>query len=214
MVYVLNQYGNPLMPTKRFGKVRRLLDNKQAKVIRRCPFTIQLLYSTTDYRQNITLGVDAGSKTIGLSATTDKVELYSGEVNLRQNVVKLISQRREHRRARRNRKTRYRKAKYNNRKIMKGWLSPSVKQKINTHLVVIEKVCSILPVTRIIVETASFDIQKMKDPNITSDCRAKGEQYSFWNVREYVLFRDGHICRCCNGSSKDCVLNVHHIQTR
>lgn len=43
MVYVLNKNGQPLMPTTRYGKVRRILNSKQAKVIKRCPFTIQLL---------------------------------------------------------------------------------------------------------------------------------------------------------------------------
>ena len=71
MVYVLNRDGEPLMPTDRHGKVRRLLKEEKAKVVRREPFTIQLLYETTNYTQDITLGVDAGSQHIGLSASTD-----------------------------------------------------------------------------------------------------------------------------------------------
>ena len=72
MVYVLNINGQPLMPTSRHGKVRRLLKSGQAKVIKRCPFTIQLLYESTSHTQPISLGIDAGSKHIGLSATTNK----------------------------------------------------------------------------------------------------------------------------------------------
>ena len=53
MVYVLNIHGQPLMPTTRYGKVRRMLNTKQAKVIKRCPFTIQLLYETTNFVQEI-----------------------------------------------------------------------------------------------------------------------------------------------------------------
>lgn len=64
MVYVLNKDGQPLMPTSRYGKVRRLLKEGKAKVVKRCPFTIQLMYSSTNYTQPITLGVDAGSKHI------------------------------------------------------------------------------------------------------------------------------------------------------
>lgn len=86
MVYVLNENGHPLMPTENYGKVRILLKHKKAKVIRRCPFTIQLMYSTKDYTQNITLGVDAGSKHIGLSATTKSKELYAAEVELRRKI--------------------------------------------------------------------------------------------------------------------------------
>ena len=91
-VYVLNKNGEPLMPTKRFGKVRRMLKNKQAKVIKRSPFTVQLLYQIDNpIVQDISLGVDAGSKHIGLSATTEKYELYAEDVELRNDIVKNIS---------------------------------------------------------------------------------------------------------------------------
>ena len=82
MVYVISQNGQPLMPTDRHGKVRHLLKDGKAKVVKRCPFTIQLLYESTEYRQDITLGVDAGSKHIGLSATTESKELYASEITL------------------------------------------------------------------------------------------------------------------------------------
>ena len=77
-----------------------------------------------------------------------------------------------------------------------------------------EIVTKILPVTKIIVETASFDIQKIKNPEIEGEEYQHGDQLDFWNVREYVLFRDGHTCQCCKGKSKDTILNVHHIESR
>lgn len=164
MVYVLNQNGQPLMPTTRHGKVRRLLKSGKAKVVKRCPFTIQLVYDSTNCTQPITLGVDTGSKHIGLSATTSTKELYLSEVELRTDIVDLLSTRRQNRKCRRNRKTRYRKPRFNNRVSTKkpDWLAPSIRQKINTHLVVIDKVYRILPITKLVVETASFDIQKIK----------------------------------------------------
>ena len=188
MVYVLNKEGVPLMPTKRHGKVRRMLKNGQAKVIKRCPFTIQLLYDTTKYTQPINLGIDAGSKHIGLSATTEKEELYSADVELRKDVVELLSIRRQNRRTRRSRKTRYRKARFDNRKKEDGWLAPSIQHKIQCHLQVIKNIHKILPITKIIAETASFDIQKIKNPQIQGEEYQQGEQFNFWNVREYVLF--------------------------
>lgn len=154
------------MPTARHGKVRRLLKYGVAKVVNRCPFTIRLLYKTTSYTQDITLGVDAGSKTIGLSACTKEKEVYSGEVELRSDIVDLISTKRETRRTRRSRKTRYRQPRFNNRCRMDGWLAPSVRQKVDCHLKVVENITKILPVSRIIVEVASFDIQKIKNPEI------------------------------------------------
>ena len=214
MVYVISKDGQPLMPTERHGKVRRLLRDKNARVVRRCPFTIQLLYDTTTIVQEVTLGVDAGSKTIGLSATTKKKVLFEAEATLRNDVVDLLSTRREMRRGRRYRKIRYRKPRFNNRKRKEGWLAPSVRQKIKSHITVISKIHKILPIRKIVVEVASFDIQKIKNPNIQGEEYQQGEQLGFWNVREYVLFRDGHICQCCKGKSKDKVLNVHHIESR
>ena len=133
MVYVLNVNGQPLMPTDRHGKVKHLLREGKAKVVKHCPFTIQLLYATDNYKQNITLGIDTGS---------------------------------------------------------------------------------ILPITKIVAEVAAFDIQKIKNPDISGIEYQCGEQLDHWNVREYVLFRDGHVCQCCKGKSKDKILEVHHIESR
>lgn len=214
LVYVLNKDGQPLMPTGRCGKVRRLLRDKKAKIVKRCPFTIQLLYEAETNTQPITLGVDAGSKHIGISAATEDKVLYEADVELRDDIVKLLSTRREQRRARRNRKTRYRKPRFNNRTRTDGWLAPSVKQKVDCHLQVIANMHKLLPITKVEIETASFDIQKIKNPEISGTDYQQGDQLGFWNVREYVLFRDGHTCQCCKGKSKDPVLNVHHIESR
>ena len=216
MVYVLNNNGQPLMPTERYSKVRRLLKSGQAKVIDCCPFTIQLLYESTDVTQPVNLGIDAGSKTIGVSATTKDKVLYEAEVSLRNDITDLLSTRRQNRRTRRNRKTKYRQPRFNNRvhSKNKGWLAPSVQQKVDSHIKTVENIYRILPVSKIIVEVASFDIQKIKNPDIQGTGYQHGEQLNFWNIREYVLFRDGHICQCCKGKSKDKILNVHHIESR
>lgn len=214
MVYVLNIEKKPLMPCKE-AKARKLLKLNKAKIYKREPFTIQLLFACENQTQDITLGVDAGSKHIGLSATTEKKELYAADVELRSNIIDLLSVRRQNRRTRRNR-LRYRKPKFNNRVHSKniGWLAPSIEQKIQIHFKVVEDVHKLLPITKIVVETASFDIQKIKNPEIHNEEYQQGEQLGFWNVREYVLFRDNHTCQCCKGKSKDKILNVHHIESR
>ena len=214
MVYVLSKTGQPLMPTENHAKVRILLKQGKAKVVNKCPFTIQLLYSSTNYTQKVTLGVDSGSKHIGLSATTKDKVLFESDVELRNDIVDLLSSRRELRRSRRNRKLRYRKPRFKNRRRSDGWLAPSVKQKVDTHITMIAKVHKILPISNIVVEVASFDIQKIKEPTTNGVDYQQGEQLGFWNVREYVLFRDGHKCQCCHGKSKDKILNVHHIESR
>lgn len=214
MVYVVNKNGQPLMPTENHAKVRILLKSGKAKVINRCPFTIQLTYESTNYTQKVTLGVDSGSKHIGISATTKDKVLFEADIELRNDIVNLISTRRELRRSRRNRKTRYRKPRFKNRRRKGGWLAPSVQQKADSHLTIVAKVHKILPVSNIVVECASFDIQKIKNPSVGGTDYQQGEQLGFWNVREYVLFRDGHTCQCCKGKSKDKILNVHHIESR
>ncbi len=204
------------MPTERHGKVKWLLKSGKAKVVRRTPFTIQLLYQTTEYVQPVTLGVDPGYENAGLSAVTNKKKVFRAETQIRTDIPRLLSERRHHRRSRRNRKTRYREPRFDNRvhSKHKGWLAPSVENRIDAHMKLIKLVCSILPVSSIRIETAQFDMQKLKNPDVTGKEYQRGEQAGFWNVREYVLWRDNHICQHCNGKSKDAVLEVHHLETR
>lgn len=203
MIYVLDKNNKPLMPTNRSGKVRRLLKNKKAIIVKRNPFTIKLTYDTKGFTQPITLGVDSGSKVIGLSATTEEKELFASEVVLRNDIVDLLTTKRQNRRTRRSR-LRYREPRFLNRVATKkkGWLAPSISHKIETHLTAIANTFNILPITKVIVETASFDIQKLNNPDISGNQYQQGDQLGFWNVREYVLFRDNHICQLCNGKSK------------
>ena len=94
MVYVLNIKGQPIMPCKE-AKARKLLKNNLAVLVKKEPFTIQLMFKCENKTQDITLGVDAGSKHIGLSATTNKKEVYSADVALRNDIVDLLSTRRQ-----------------------------------------------------------------------------------------------------------------------
>jgi len=214
MVYILDIEGKPLMPTERHGKVRRLLREGKAHVARLQPFTIQLDYESTTYKQEISLGIDTGSVRIGVSATTEKKELFAAEVMLRTDIVKKLSNRREMRRTRRNRKTRYRKPRFDNRRRKEGWLAPSIRNKVERHLNVIRMAHSLLPVTNTTIEVAQFDTQKIKNDAIQGVEYQQGVQMGFWNVREYVLARDGHKCQHCKGKSGDKILNVHHLESR
>lgn len=211
MVYVISQNGKPLMPTEHHGKVRRLLKRKRAKVIRLTPFTIQLLYGTGSERvQPVVLGVDTGFDTAGYSASTEKKVLFEAEEEMRTDIPQLLTERREKRCARRNRKTCYREARFDNRRKPKGWLPTSIEAKLVAHQNTVRFIASLLPVSKIIIETAAFDIQKIRNPEIGGEEYQQGEQMGFWNTREYVLYRDGHECRLCGGKRKDPVLEVHH----
>lgn len=164
MVYVQNHLGQPLMPTQDHRKVRLLLKSGAAVVVRRTPFTIRLTTRSKTYVQPVTLSVDAGSKKIGLTAATRNRELFAAEVMPRNDVMKLMSDRRELRRSRRNRTTRYRQPRFDNRvhSKHKDWLAPSVEVKIQEHITAIKRACRLFPVSRVVVETAEFDLQMLK----------------------------------------------------
>src|SRR5437870_3753386 len=188
-VYIRNCHGQPLMPCHP-RKARLLLKEGKAKVVKMVPFTLQLLYGCSGYKQEVSLGIDAGTQRLGVSATTEKAVLFEAEVLLRNDIQKLLATRRQYRRARRNRKTRYRQARFLNRKKTQGWLAPSVQHKIACHINSTRLVHQILPVYRTTIEVAQFDMQKIRNPGIEGKQYQQGPQLGFWNVREYVLARD------------------------
>ena len=222
LVYVLKQNGQPFMPTERFGKVRRLLKEKKAKVVRREPFTIRLLYEPeTDVVQECYCGVDTGSKHIGVAVIGNDKVLYQSQTELRDDIKKKMNRRRSSRRSRRNRKTRYRKQRFLNRRnsIRKDRLPPSVKHKVQAHINEIEFCKKILPVSdeNIILEVSQFDTALMKNPNLINERirkwgYQKGFNYGYSSRREAVLYRDNYTCQCCG--KKNCRLEVHHIKFR
>lgn len=218
MVYVISTENKPLMPCSPVI-ARLLLKEGKARCIKRSPFTIKLLYETTAYTQELTLGVDTGSSKIGSAVVNDGDEVvYISEVEIRNDIADKMTQRSKYRRNRRNRKTRYRKPRWLNRKnsIKKDRFSPTMISKIDSHMKEINFVKSILPITKIIIETATFDPHALKDPSILKNkwLYQKGINYGFANTKAYVLDRDGYTCQSCKGKSKDKRLEVHHIVFR
>ena len=219
MVYVLNKDGQPLMPTNRYGKVKHLLKSGKAKVVKRCPFTIKLLYKSTNHTQNLTLGVDTGSGTIGAAVSKDNGDIvYLSEVIIRNDITDKMKQRAKYRRNRRNRKTRYRKPRWLNRKnsIKSDRFSPTMISKFHSHVKEIEYIKSILPITTMVFETGKFDMHLMKNPSLANPKvrhwgYQKGTNYGFENTKAMVLNRDNYTCQCCKGKHKDSKLEVHHI---
>ena len=220
LVYVLKQNGQPFMPTERFGKVRRLLKEGKAKVVRREPFTIKLLYEPeTDVVQECYCGVDTGSKHVGVAVVGNDKVLYQSQTELRNDIKKKMDTRRASRRSRRNRKIRYRKKRFLNRKnsIKKDRLPPSVKHKVQAHIDEIEFCKKILPVSDLILEVSQFDTALMKSPSLMNEKikkwgYQKGFNYGYSSRREAILHRDNYTCQCCG--KKNCRLEVHHIKFR
>ena len=216
-VYVISKDGQPLMPTSRFDKVRRLLKNKKAKVVSRCPFTIKLLYEPESLVvQEIVLGQDTGSKHVGTACVANDKVLYQSEVALRDNIKKKMYNRRIFRKNRRQRKTRYRKPRFLNRanSTKKDRLPPSVKSKIQSHIDEVEFCKKILPISKIVLEVSQFDTALMKNPALIDEKvkhwgYQKGFNYEYASRREAVLHRDNYTCQCCG--KKHVRLEVHHI---
>ncbi|MFX1465616.1 MAG: RNA-guided endonuclease IscB [Promethearchaeota archaeon] len=205
-IYVLNMRRQPLMPTTQH-KGKKLLHEGKAKIVKRCPFTIQLNYATGETRQPITLGVDIGYMKIGFSAKTDKLELISGTVKLRKDVSKKIEERRIYRRTRRTRLG-YRPPRFNNRERPEGWLAPSIKHRLDSHIRLVEKLEMLLPIAFKKVEVANFDTQKMQNPEITGVEYQQGTLQGY-EVREYLLEKWGRTCAYCGKTNVP--VEVEHI---
>ena len=218
LVYVLKQNGQPFMPTSRFGKVRRLLKEGKARVVRREPFTVKLLYRPeTDVVQECYCGVDTGSKHVGVAVVGNDKVLYQSQTELRDDIKKKMDSRRMYRRNRRFRKTRYRRARFLNRvnSAKKDRLPPSVRHKVQAHIYEIEFCKKILPITDLILEVSQFDTALMKNPNLIDEKvkhwgYQKGFNYGYSSRRSAILRRDNYTCQCCG--KKNCRLEVHHIK--
>jgi hypothetical protein len=209
-VYVLTRNGKPLMPTSP-REAKKLLKENKAKVVKRCPFTIQMLGPCGESVQEITCGIDSGYENVGFNCLTEKKVLIAGEVKLDSRMKKRLDERRMYRRNRRN-KLWYRKPKFLNRAIPKGWLPPSIQRRFDTHIALIERLKKILPISKVIVETASFDIQKLNRPDIAGEEYQQGEMYGFENTRNYIFARENGACQLCKKNNGK--FQLHHITPR
>ncbi|WP_242222338.1 RNA-guided endonuclease IscB [Bacillus cereus group sp. BfR-BA-01380] len=210
-VFVKNLRGVPLMPCSP-RKARLLLKQGKAKIIGYTPFTIQLQYATGEAVQPVTIGVDSGAKHIGIAITTEDKVLAKGTTELRQDVKDNLTLRATLRRGRRQRKTRYRKARFLNRKKKEGWLPPSIQSRVDNQIHCIETFKSLLPSPKVIVEVGKFDAQKLKNPDIQGIEYQQGDAFGFWNTRYYVFARDNYTCQLCK--KKGGILHTHHIIER
>ncbi|OLD84717.1 MAG: HNH endonuclease [Ktedonobacter sp. 13_1_20CM_4_53_7] len=219
VVYVLSPDRVPLMPCS-CAIARLLLKQGKAKVVRRTPFTIKMYTQPVDtHTQPLTLGIDTGSAVIG-SAVSDECGniLYVSEGEVRNDIAQTMKNRATSRRNRRYRKTRYRPARWLNRRnsLKTGRFSPTMTSKTEAHLREIRFVQSLLPIQSIVLETGTFNPHALKHPAVLQNkwMYQKGINYGLANTKAYVLTRDGYVCQRCKGQSKDRRLEVHHIVFR
>lgn len=208
-VFVLNMRGEPLMPcTQR--KARLFLKKGKAVIYKYNPFTIQLTYATRETKQDCHIGIDTGSKYIGVAITSEGKVLFKGEIELRQDVKSNLDKRRMYRRDRRNRKTRYRQPRFLNRKRTDKWLPPSLQNRITHTDHWIDTFSCLVPSPELHIEVGKFDTAKMINPEINGVDYQHGQTYGFFDERYFVFARDNYTCQCC-GKSKDKILQTHHI---
>jgi hypothetical protein len=194
-------------------KAKKLLREGKAKVIKRSPFTLQLLTPTGEATQEVTLGIDSGYENIGFSATSETKELISGTVKLDGITSERLQERAMYRRNRRNRLW-YRKPRFNNRARKEGWLPPSIERRYQTHLSIISRVKRILPISKTIIETANFDIQKIINPEISGIGYQQGSMYKYQNMRSYLMSRERGKCQLCGKDFKGQPSHIHHCKQR
>lgn len=219
MVFVISKNGERLMPTKRLGKVRHLLKNGSAVIVKHNPFTIKLNYDTKSYVQPLELCMDTGYEHIGVSVKSKTTEYVSGQYDMLANEKQHHDDCRKYRRTRRNR-LRYRKPRFNNRVSSKkeGWLAPSLKHKADLHITIVESYLKVMPITDIYIEVGQFDttvlaaVQAGK-PIPEGVEYQHGPKYGINTLREAVFFRDNYTCRFCGKSAfKDnVILHIHHM---
>lgn len=212
-VFVKNQRNENLMPCSQ-RKARLLLKEKKAKIISYNPFTIQLLYATGETFQECSLGIDSGAKNIGFAITSQNKVFAKGEIELRQDVKENITAKRIFRRGRRNRKTRYRQARWNNRKRKECWLPPSIQSRVDNQINWINKFVSLLPQCILIVEVGKFDTAKMINPDINGVNYQQGDLYGYENAKAYLIARENNKCQICGKEYDGQGWHLHHIKQR
>jgi 5-methylcytosine-specific restriction endonuclease McrA len=189
-------------------RARVWLKAKRARVVRQEPFTIRLRFATKAHVQPAKVGVDTGSKDVGIAAITSGEVVFQAEVHLRDDITENMTQRRQFRHNRRARKTRYREARYDNRRRPGGWLPPSLHSKAEATVKAVRFMASFLPIGRVTVEVGRFDTQKMQNPDIAHLEYHQGELQGYL-LREYVLAKWQRKCAYCE--AREVPLELEHI---
>lgn len=212
LVFVLDTDKQPLDPVHP-GTARQLLNQGKAAVLRRYPFTIILKEACPDVLvQTLELKLDPGSKTTGIAIKQGNKIIFGAELQHRgQQIKDALLSRRQLRRGRRNRKTRYRQARFLNRTRPVGWLAPSLKHRVDTVLTWINRLRKLAPIGSIAQELVRFDPQLMQNPEISGIQYQQGELQGY-EVREYLLEKWNRKCAYCG--AENVPLEVEHIQPR
>ncbi|MEG4485472.1 RNA-guided endonuclease IscB [Microcoleus sp. D2_18a_B4] len=210
-VFVLDAKKRPLNPIHP-GLARKLLNNGKAAVFRRYPFIIILKVEVTLPQEPITLKIDPGSRITGIALVQGENVIFGAEITHRGQTIKAsLESRRSLRRGRRNRHTRYRRARFLNRTRPKGWLAPSLQHRVETTLTWVTKLIKLAPITSIAQELVRFDLQQLENPEISGTEYQQGVLHGY-EIREYLLNKWDRKCAYCGVT--DTALQVEHIHPK
>jgi 5-methylcytosine-specific restriction endonuclease McrA len=210
-VFVLDTNRNPLTPCKP-SVARSLLKSGKAAVFKRYPFTIILKKEVDATPELIELKLDPGSKVTGIAIKQSNKVIFGAELQHRGHQIKdALLSRRQLRRGRRNRKTRYRKARFLNRTRPDGWLAPSLQHRVLTTLTWVPRFMQLAPIRNIVQELVRFDLQLLQNPEISGVQYQQGELAGY-EVREYLLAKWNRQCAYC--SLENVPLEIEHIQAK
>ncbi|MBD2606892.1 RRXRR domain-containing protein [Scytonema hofmannii FACHB-248] len=213
-IFVIDQNKRPLDPIHS-AQARQLLRNKKAAVFRQFPFTIILKESRPDSPvSSLRLKIDPGAKHTGIALVNDASGevVFAAELKHRGfSIHNALTSRRQLRRSRRARKTRYRKPRFLNRTRPEGWLAPSLQSRVDNIKTLVDKLRRFAPITAISQELVRFDMQLMSNPNIQGEEYQQGTLQGY-ETREYLLEKWGRQCAYCG--VKDVPFQVEHIHPR
>jgi len=209
VIYVVDAEGKPLLPTCG-ARARILLKKGKAKVYSVVPFTICLTRIVENPVGEFKIGIDDGAKEAGISVGYEDKVVFAGNIKLRQDVHRKMLQRAQYRRTRRSKNLRHRKSRFLNRG-KKGWLPPTIKQKKESIIRVINDLKKRLNITECIVEQGQFDTSSMSKGYKLTGKEYQVSEYESNNWRQKVLWWDNYICQHCGLKDN---LQAHHIKPK
>jgi 5-methylcytosine-specific restriction endonuclease McrA len=214
-VLVVDKNKQPLMPCNP-ARAKLLLKRGKASVFRQYPFTIILKEREGGNIQPIEVKIDPGSKMTGIVIVADfkrgKRVIWAAELTHRgQQIRDALLGRRQSRRSRRNRKTRYRQARFLNRRRKAGWLPPSLQSRVDNISTWLKRLNQFTPITHLAMELVRFDTQKLQNPEISGIEYQQGTLQGY-EVREYLLGKWSRKCAYCG--IEHVPLYVEHIESK
>jgi 5-methylcytosine-specific restriction endonuclease McrA len=194
------------------AQARQLLRDKKAAVFRRFPFTLIEKEAKPNVAVSpLRLKIDPGAKTTGFALVNDSTGEVVSAAELKHRgfaIRDALTSRRQLRRSRRNRKTRYRAPRFLNRTRPQGWLAPSLQSRVENIKTWVSRLLKKAPIMAISQELVKFDMQLMRNPDIQGKEYQQGTLAGY-ETREYLLEKWGRQCAYCG--AKDVPLQIEHI---